>query len=92
MEKVSEFDKPAPAPGLKTTNDARPINATSEAGICTVRWLASTTVVERPLPFHLSTLPEPKLDPVTFNVNAGAPGSAWLGESEAMLGWNDGAP
>ena len=64
----TEFDVPPPGLGLKTVTLAEPALATSPVSIDAVNWLPFAKVVARSAPFHRTTEPEIKPEPVTVRV------------------------
>ena len=60
-------------PGLLTTRVAVPVAPTSDAGIATIKCDESTKVVVRSAPFHKSTAPGTRFDPVTVIVRLPLP-------------------
>ena len=60
--------------------------AISAAGIAAVNCVALTNVVFRSAPFHWTTAPETKLDPLTVNVKSCPPVTTVVGVIEVSLG------
>lgn len=69
IEKDPCPEVPPPGVGLNTVTAAVPDEAISEALIVAVSCPLLMNCVTRSLPFHLTTLPETKLEPLTVSVN-----------------------
>ncbi len=79
MVKLSGADVPPPGAGLNTVTAALPAVVRSLAGIVAVREVALTNTVDRAAPFHCTTEPVIKLEPVTVSVKPGLTAAAELG-------------
>src|SRR5271170_8076353 len=93
--KLSGEDSPPPGAGLDTAISSVPACAISAAVMFALSCVALTKVVVRAPPFHCTTAPFTKLDPVTLNVNPGPPNVALVVLSEASTGsgfWPVAAP
>src|SRR5947209_6564676 len=88
MLNVTALEAPPPELAVKASTVARPTAARSAAGTCTVKWLLSTKVVGRFCPFHRTTVPAAKLEPLTLSVMVGPPALAVFGVIEAIAGCN----
>src|ERR1017187_7106879 len=84
MVKGSAFD--VPTPGLVTVTWATPTEAMSLAGTAAVNCVALTNVVVSAAPFHCTTEPETKPEPLTVKMNPPAPATALDGASEVSTG------
>src|SRR5262245_11000930 len=84
--KISGFDTPPPGAGLKTVIFTSPAVCRSVAGISALNSVALTTMVGRALPFHCTTEPAMKLDPVTTSVKGSSPVNAEEGFNTVMAG------
>ena len=82
--KTMAFD--CPPPGLTTVTLAVPREARSVAGMAAVSCVPLTKVVGRSCPFHLTTAPETKPEPVTVSVNPGVPTAAVFGPRLEITG------
>lgn len=86
IEKVNPVDVPPPGVGLNTVTCTEPALAMSVAKIAAVNRVLLTNVVVRLAPFHCTTEPETKLEPLTASVKAAPPAVAPVGESELAVG------
>ena len=82
---ANAFESPPPGAGLKTVTCTVPTLTMSVAGIAAVNCVAVTNV-GRALPFHRTTEPGMKFEPVIVNANAGPPAFALDGARELMTG------
>src|SRR5215475_5011572 len=83
---INSFDTPPPGAGLKTVIFTSPAVSRSVEGIFALTSVALTTVVGRGLPFHCTTEPAMKLDPVTVSVNGSSPAIAEEGFNAVIAG------
>jgi hypothetical protein len=84
--KVRADDVPPPLPPVKTVTLAVPAVAMSVAVIVAFNWVALTYVVVRLDPFHCTTEPVEKFDPVTVRAPPAPPAVVLVGDSELMAG------
>ena len=82
--KTTAFD--CPPPGLTTVTLAVPMEARSVAGMAAVSCVPLTKVVGRSCPFHLTTAPETKPEPVTVSVSPAVPTAAVFGPRLEITG------
>src|SRR5438128_1698739 len=80
-----EFEIPPPGAGLKTVIWAVPTLMMSLAGIAATNSLMLTNV-GRLLPFHRTTEPGRRFDPLTVSANAGPPAPTLVGTREVITG------
>src|ERR1700748_740207 len=85
MVKVAAFD--AADAGLVMVTDAVPAAARSEAGMATLRCVASVRVVVRGAPFQFTVAPGTRLLPVTVMRRLPAPWLAVVMFTEARVGF-----
>jgi hypothetical protein len=77
---------PPPGAAFTTVTGYVPATAKSAAGTIAVIWVELTNVVTRGTPFHTTTDPATKFVPARFMVNAEAPATAVVGETEPRVG------
>ena len=83
---VTALEVPPPGVELNTVTCAVPAETISLARIEAVSWVELTYAVVRFVPFHFTTEPGTKLDPVTVSLNAGLPCAALFGAIDVIAG------
>src|SRR5574341_1019271 len=86
MVKPNIFEVPPPGVGVNTVTLTAPGAAMSEAGMVARNWLVPINAVGLLTPFHGTTDPGTKFDPITVRMNWGPPAVALLGLSEEIPG------
>src|SRR5215470_14709002 len=86
MLNVIALDSPAPGGGLKTVTCAEPTLAMSAAVICADNSVTFLKSVILSWPFHRTTDPGAKFEPITVSRNAGPPATAEVGLTNVISG------